>query len=277
MFVRGNRGYFYESATITIVEGIVAPPHQHGVIQLVVSLDDAPCSMGPDLDDLREGKAHLVASNQLHALHGHEGLQAVLLLPQESAVGRQLTAEYLQNEPIVTLPWDLFSQMPLDAFRRAYEESWSLAEFRAPAFDFVRRLRRSVPDAPTALHPAVRKAVRIIHRLEQKRISADELSAAVGLSRSHFLRTFSEHMGIPLRPYLQWLRLRDAFALLLHGRNVAEAAAEAGFTDSAHLHRVCRKTMAMKPMQIMKMRQDPVRFLVDWPLNPDIEDCTNMR
>lgn len=260
--MRGQQGYMFDMCIVTVVDALVAPQHRHGVIQLMVSLDGGTCSAGSTLDDLREGHAHLIAANEPHAVHGHDGLQAVVLIPQESAVARQLTTEYLAEEPIVTVPRQVAERLPRESFLRAYEERWSAEEVRPACEDFLAALLQSVPDARTAFHPATRQAVRIIAGLEQKRISADELSNRVGLSKSHFLRTFSRDMGVPLRPYLQWRRLMDAFVFLLDGSGVTNAAVQAGFSDAAHLNRVSQRAFAMNPSNLARLRHG---FIIDEP------------
>ncbi len=80
--------------------------------------------------------------------------------------------------------------------------------------------------------------VRDLLRAEYAReIGADELSVLAGCSRFALYRAFVAEFGMSPCDYQRQLRLRAARALLADGLSPAEAAAETGFTDQAHLTR----------------------------------------
>lgn len=80
--------------------------------------------------------------------------------------------------------------------------------------------------------------VRDLLRAEYMReISADELSALAGCSRFALYRAFVSDYGMSPGDCQRQLRLRAARALLVRGLSPAQAAAQAGFTDQAHLTR----------------------------------------
>ncbi|WP_019631583.1 AraC family transcriptional regulator [Actinomadura atramentaria] len=73
------------------------------------------------------------------------------------------------------------------------------------------------------------------------------LAADLGLSRYQVLRAFREARGMPPYAWLAQHRVARARALLDAGRRPAEAAAEAGFADQAHLTRWFRRTLGVTP------------------------------
>lgn len=109
---------------------------------------------------------------------------------------------------------------------------------------------------PRRIHPKVRKAVRLL-RQTQGNVSLDELAQQVALSPGRLMHAFTESVGIPLRPYLAWLRLQRAVVAMSGGRTLTEAAHEAGFSDSAHMSRAFRR-MFGTPASVIRSRQ-PVR------------------
>ena len=109
------------------------------------------------------------------------------------------------------------------------------------------------------VHPAIRRALRKIHALEAKSISAGELAAAAGLSKSRLLHLFKQTMGIPLRPYLQWLRCIDALIYMSEGSTVTEAALRSGFTDAAHCNRVMQQFFFVTPSALGASPQHRIR------------------
>ncbi len=63
------------------------------------------------------------------------------------------------------------------------------------------------------------------------------LAALVGMSPSRFSHWFVEQLGVPLRSYKKWLKLRVAIESMLSGKSPVEAALAAGFSDQAHMSR----------------------------------------
>lgn len=80
--------------------------------------------------------------------------------------------------------------------------------------------------------------------------TAAEVAAHVGLSESRFGHLFSEQLGLPLRQYLLWLRLRHAARLWAQGRSLSEMALGAGFYDHAHFTRTLRRMTDYAPSML---------------------------
>ena len=82
---------------------------------------------------------------------------------------------------------------------------------------------------------------------EAEDLSLPTLARIAALSPSRFMHAFTESVGVPLRPYLLWLRLQRAAAELTGGASVTDAAHRAGFSDSAHLTRTFRRMLGATP------------------------------
>ncbi|MCR9141850.1 MAG: helix-turn-helix transcriptional regulator [bacterium] len=78
-------------------------------------------------------------------------------------------------------------------------------------------------------------------------LSAAELAASVDLSTERFRRLFKSEMGLTVRRYLLWLRIRRAGAAVTTGVSLTEAAHAVGFYDSAHLSRSCKEFLGFPP------------------------------
>lgn len=74
-----------------------------------------------------------------------------------------------------------------------------------------------------------------------------QVAAHVGLSQSRLMHLFSEDLGLPMRQYLLWLRLRHAMRLGAEGRTLTEIALGAGFYDHAHFTRTARRMIEFAP------------------------------
>ncbi|MGZ3417384.1 MAG: helix-turn-helix domain-containing protein [Polyangiales bacterium] len=100
--------------------------------------------------------------------------------------------------------------------------------------------------AERTVHPRVRKVLAHL-RASPEDTSLEALAALAGLSESRLLHAFTESVGIPLRPYLLWLKLQRATIAIVTGEPLGRAAAMAGFSDAAHMTRTFRRMFGMAP------------------------------
>lgn len=80
------------------------------------------------------------------------------------------------------------------------------------------------------------------------------LARAVGLSEGRLTHLFTQEMGLPLRQYVLWLRVRDVVYSLGVGRSLTQAAHDAGFSDSPHLSRTFRAMFGVPPSVLIRSR-----------------------
>jgi AraC family transcriptional regulator of arabinose operon len=79
-----------------------------------------------------------------------------------------------------------------------------------------------------------------------------ELAAVVGLSASRLSHLFADNMGMTLRSYQQWRKIRKAISLSKHGYTMAQLAAASGFADAAHFSRAFVQLHAAPPSYFLK-------------------------
>jgi AraC-like DNA-binding protein len=80
---------------------------------------------------------------------------------------------------------------------------------------------------------------------------AISLARELGLSPSRFLHLFSSQVGVPLRRFRLWNRLRAATRAGLYGTRLTDAALDAGFSDQAHFSRTFRKMLGVSPLSVL--------------------------
>ncbi|WP_067474228.1 helix-turn-helix transcriptional regulator [Actinomadura hibisca] len=76
---------------------------------------------------------------------------------------------------------------------------------------------------------------------------AEAAARQVGLSRSQFLRKFSDQTGTSFRRYVQWVRMLRVAEALAHGHDFTRAAADAGFASPSHLTGTFRSMFGLTP------------------------------
>jgi AraC family transcriptional regulator len=98
-------------------------------------------------------------------------------------------------------------------------------------------------------------AVRFIELHFSQPLSLEELSALVGISSYHFLRTFKQVVGLTPHQFLLRKRLREAALRLRTTREpVLEIALDAGFGDLSHFNHTFRTAFETTPTDY-RMRQ----------------------
>jgi AraC-like DNA-binding protein len=119
----------------------------------------------------------------------------------------------------------------------------------------ARQLRLASPPLRRTLHPRIRQLLRVLRaRGVDESTSLDALARAVGLSPSRLMHVFTESIGIPLRPYLGWLRVQRAAMSIVSGSSLTDAAHLAGFSDAAHMSRTFRRMLGTAPSLLRPMR-----------------------
>ena len=81
------------------------------------------------------------------------------------------------------------------------------------------------------------------------------LKEEVHLSESRLSHLFKEEMGISIKKYLVWSRLKKAFQLVVNQKiNLYEAALQSGFYDQAHLSKAFKELLGMNPSEAYNSR-----------------------
>ena len=85
--------------------------------------------------------------------------------------------------------------------------------------------------------------------------SIEALAARAHLSPSRFAHLFKEQVGVPVRRYVLWQKMRRALDLAIAGDSLTTAALSAGFADSAHLSRTVRAILGVAPEFLFRYRE----------------------
>lgn len=218
--------------------------HAHHWWHLLLGLDAPLRAAGPD-GVWHDVPSLLVPPGLVHSVDA-QGDVAILFVEPESRTGASLLAAHPGR-----------SLRALDA-----HEASALASALAPDTSAEAAVARMLavlgaPDAPPVrVHPGITRVVRHLEQaLPVTDVSLEALAAVAGLSAGRFMHAFTEHLGMPLRAYVRWLRVRRAAAALLDGASAAEAAHGAGFADAAHMSRTFREMFGVTPSELARRSQ----------------------
>lgn len=121
------------------------------------------------------------------------------------------------------------------------------------------RLTTALPKALSGYRPIrMPMDMRVIHIAQKIKkelpltSSLEELGAEVGLSAHRLTHVFSDKLGISIKSYTLWARMRRAVELIARGEPLSEIAYDVGFSDAAHLARTLKNFFGLTPSFLAK-------------------------
>ena len=217
--------------------------HAHHAVEISVALDERGVEVGPARGPVVSGPAVAVRSDAPHHLTIPGPKVAVLYLEPRSVAGAGVEG-WLGDRAIAPLPGERIEQHAA-GLRSLFRPGADLAIADRVARALVDDLAPE-PDPP-ALDERVRDALGWIEERLDRPPTLGELAARADLSAGRFGHLFKAQVGLPVRRWVLWMRLRRALTLALDGTPMTEAAHEAGFSDSAHFTRTCQRMFGLPP------------------------------
>jgi len=215
--------------------------HAHHFLQYGVSASPAIRLNTPEWPESRQVRSFFIPSDRPHEIEltGRDTVSMVWLDPEYKH--RYTASDYGETEISID---DLESQIkPLIA-----------KPLDCGIAGEIRRIitGRTAPDLASPDERIVESIRWIKQHLVEQTITAEQLAGIVYLSPSRFMHLFSEQIGIPVRRFILWQRLKQSLLFLAEGRSITEAAHEAGFTDSPHMNRTFNAMFGITPSKIFK-------------------------
>jgi AraC-like DNA-binding protein len=240
----GASAFTWPAALFLWGPGSWADLHRHHCLQLIMALDGTLRFRQREREPWTACGAVLVRPDAWHEVNARGTDALIAFVDAESELGAALAeraTSAVEPIPVATVAeWrtQLGDSATLTATR---VEPWVtgtlLRDRRPPSID--PRVKRVLRDLPGRLAQA-------------EAVSLDAVAASVGLSPSRFLHLFTTSVGVPLRPYVLWLRLQCGARELALGKSVADAAYAAGFSDAAHFTRTFRRMIGATPRQVLQ-------------------------
>jgi AraC-like DNA-binding protein len=247
----------WRGVELCLAEGVTGPtpPRFDDWLEIrLIRSGVAHIGLGRGIHEVRPGSLFVVPPREFCALHAAGDAPLAFL-------GLCLDASRIPALARAPAPPPVFTDAPL---AQLLEEVGGAMSGLPPRPDpallerLVTRLARlhlgARPDSALvdarALPPlAVQRAVEYLGDHSAREISLGELAALAGLSRYHFLRLFSAHLGVTPHRYQLLLRVSHARTLLRDGGGVADVALAAGFSDQSHLTRCFHSVMGVPPRE----------------------------
>ncbi len=221
--------------------------HKHPVVQLVLATKDSFLSKDEN-DNWVKKRGLLIAPNQLHECDAKNVQILSLDIDPESSLGEWITKNHLAGQKVIDLPSSTFPEINFEEWSdNLKHEKWKELRFMVDKiFMFQKSGDALMKD------DRVEKILKYISNNIETLIDTKTLMEIAHLSESRMLHLFKEKMGLPIRNYILWFRLKIVLVQILNGESLTEAAYSAGFSDQAHITRTCVKMLGIPPSQILK-------------------------
>ncbi len=118
------------------------------------------------------------------------------------------------------------------------------------SMEFARRMEARKP--VREFSPTVSAALRFMSDNLHRRLTAEEIAAEVGCSRSHFSSVFSRQTGMSLTECLRKMRISEAERLISEGVAFSDAACSLGFSSQSHFCRCFKRETGVTPMEFRR-------------------------
>ena len=248
--------YIGENRVLYAGTGIEAEMHEHFALSVLIALD-GDFKIGRPGGSLRTCEGVIVSANVRHELKSSETRMVVLQFDpdQIDAAESELLVPGdiapFKREQIAGILSDL-EELPEGL--ADCERAWQIYDSVLKSLGFLR-------DEPPELDERIVKVIEHLREFYEEKISVGDLAELVGLSEDRLMRLFREQLGIPIRRYHLWIRLRKAATFLKDGVNLTHAAHEAGFADSAHFSRTFKNMFGVAPSAFLSnMSEVKVHF-----------------
>ena len=222
--------------------GAATAPHAHHAFQILVTAT-RPARIASRTGST-SASAAIIPPDQPHAFVEPSSRVVLLYVAPESRAGRRLST---------VVPRDA-------AFDRWTTAANPLAGLTVAAIDDANRARElsdrvletlvGVSTAPRPWPPSIQRLVALLPDRLDDQLRLPSIADELGLSDSRLSHLVVEHLGIPFRPYVLWLRLLRAGAEIAAGRSITESAYAAGFADGPHLTRTFRRMFGVTPSDV---------------------------
>ena len=221
--------------------------HSHPVIQLVLATQNSFRSKNENGNWI-EKTGLLIAPNHLHECDAKNIHILTIAIDTESTLGEWIMNHQLKNQQIIDYPSNDLTIIDFEDFSEKLDnENWEAIRVIIANIFFFKKT-----DAPKQRDMRIERILDFISKNIDKPINTKTLMEVAYLSESRMLHLFKEKMGLPIRNYILWYRLKLVIEQILAGAALTQAAYQAGFSDQAHLTRTCVKMIGLPPSLLTK-------------------------
>jgi AraC family transcriptional regulator len=226
-----------------------AQAHAHHAIQISLALSGTLRLLDDDSGDWAEYTGAMVLPHRRHQFDGSGETVAQIFVEPETSLGRALLEKY-SGPSINALPADTIEPL-IGPLRAAYFAAADNAALIAASQRLLILLCGS-EQSSLSVDPRITRSIAFVRSRLSTSVSLAQAAAVAHLSPSRFRHLFVAQTGVSFRAYVLWARVGSAVSAAMGGLSWTDAALSAGFADSAHLSRTCRRMFGIAPTMLIR-------------------------
>ncbi len=243
-----NKLYIWQNHGLFIGHLPDISEHRLGSAALCVGVDKPFRLMENESSAWQECRSVLVPPGCLNELQIGDAIMAILFLEPESPDYLVIQNAMLEGD------WECLYRLAQEAEAVAIlREIWERQPTAAAAHALLDRLLIPPTTSEERQQPLDHRIQRVIRLMKEDlthSYSMTELAEYVNLSPTRLVHLFKEEVGVPIRRFRQWHRMRVVAALVAKGDTLTDAALGAGFADSSHFSRAFRNMFGLTPSSV---------------------------
>lgn len=217
--------------------------HKHHAVQICIGIDRPFHIALEGNSEWQLARAALVGSETRHQINSQQTQMAFLYLENETSDYQtllQLSDHSASGVIMPTVDESLLAALAEGSAGCSVIDAKTLCDQILSSFGISLNLGER-------LDPRISKVLQKLDQTPDGQCDSKTLQAISCLSSSRLQHLFRAQVGVPIRRYSLWLRLRRVLGQAIEGKTLMDAAHAAGFSDSAHFSRVFKEMFGIAP------------------------------
>lgn len=247
--VNENHLYVWDDRFLYLTGGIVSGLTQRPTLTLLVSLGGESFFLGDKQGAQQSYQAALVGNLTPRSLDASQGPLLSLNFDPQSYEFHCLSAMlgYRAVRSVIIKPGHLDAGVVREVGKGRLDS--------ASLFNLTTLLPRALSGYRPIRMPMDMRVIHIARKIKKElplTSSLETLGEEVGLSAHRLRHLFVDKLGISIKSYTLWARMRRAVELIARGEALSVVAHDVGFSDAAHLTRTLKHFFGLPPSFVAK-------------------------
>lgn len=250
-----NKLCIWRDSVLYLGDSLDPQMHSHHAVQCCIALEGMLDIRWDGLDGWETCHAAIIGANIYHSIKNSGAPICLLYLEKTSSDYRSIIDYHCLTPECSTRQVPLLLRDPIPEKLSKMLQGAMSHELNVKEANAIRQkcleLFHGLIANPQALDSRISKLLTHIHEHPGELFKGEILADISCLSESRMQHLFKQQVGIPIRRYMLWARLRHVVDLALAGASLTTAAYEAGFSDSAHFSRTFKAMFGIPPSLLL--------------------------
>jgi len=253
-----NKLFVWRDSVMYLGESFQPEMHNHHAVQCCIALTGNLKVRSCETEDWQHCHAAIIGANVSHSLACTGGFLCLLYLEKTSScldtiVGYQCNSQKcnIKKEPLLLhepIPGQVVDILMQAISSRA--ENTDAASLRQACLE----LFNIYLSKTQVLDVRLTGVLNLLRSNLAHNYSGAELAKSSSLSESRLQHLFKQQLGIPIRKYVLWMRIRLVLKKAMSGTSLTEAAHYSGFADSAHFSRTFKSMFGIAASSLLSAK-----------------------